>query len=235
MLEGGEDPRFIVRRMVILASEDIGNADPAALSLATAAAAGGRARRPARGALRARPGRDLPRARAQVRRRRAARSARPARTCASTARRRCPRGCAPGPRPRRRAAAATRTRTRCPATWAPQELLPDGASQGERFYEPDEAEAALAERLARDPRGARRDRRDNRVADEHLRIERDASAQRSLTARDPATGAALGSVAADAARAGARRWSRRSPRCSRCGRCCACATARATCAAWRRP
>ena len=29
MLEGGEDPRFIVRRMVILASEDIGNADPA--------------------------------------------------------------------------------------------------------------------------------------------------------------------------------------------------------------
>ena len=39
MLEGGEDPRFIVRRMIILASEDIGNADPAALSLATAAAA----------------------------------------------------------------------------------------------------------------------------------------------------------------------------------------------------
>jgi putative ATPase len=39
MLEGGEDPRFIVRRMVIFASEDIGNADPGALSLATAAAA----------------------------------------------------------------------------------------------------------------------------------------------------------------------------------------------------
>ncbi len=39
MLEGGEDPRFIVRRMVILASEDIGNADPNALSVATAAAA----------------------------------------------------------------------------------------------------------------------------------------------------------------------------------------------------
>src|SRR5213078_1207781 len=30
MLEGGEDPRFIARRMVILASEDIGNADPQA-------------------------------------------------------------------------------------------------------------------------------------------------------------------------------------------------------------
>ena len=39
MLEGGEDPRFIVRRMVIFASEDIGNADPQALSVATAAAA----------------------------------------------------------------------------------------------------------------------------------------------------------------------------------------------------
>lgn len=39
MLEGGEDPRFIARRMVILASEDIGNADPTALSVATAAAA----------------------------------------------------------------------------------------------------------------------------------------------------------------------------------------------------
>jgi putative ATPase len=38
MLEGGEDPRFIVRRMVVLASEDIGNADPQALVVATAAA-----------------------------------------------------------------------------------------------------------------------------------------------------------------------------------------------------
>ncbi|HEV7400023.1 MAG TPA: replication-associated recombination protein A [Solirubrobacterales bacterium] len=38
MLEGGEDPRFIVRRMVILASEDIGNADPQALLVADAAA-----------------------------------------------------------------------------------------------------------------------------------------------------------------------------------------------------
>ncbi len=38
MLESGEDIRFICRRLVILASEDIGNADPAALSLAVAAA-----------------------------------------------------------------------------------------------------------------------------------------------------------------------------------------------------
>ena len=38
MLEGGEDVRFLCRRLVILASEDVGNADPAALGLAVAAA-----------------------------------------------------------------------------------------------------------------------------------------------------------------------------------------------------
>jgi putative ATPase len=38
MLEGGEDPRFIARRMVVLASEDVGNADPRALQVAVAAA-----------------------------------------------------------------------------------------------------------------------------------------------------------------------------------------------------
>ncbi|MDI6689428.1 MAG: AAA family ATPase [Actinomycetota bacterium] len=38
MLYAGEDPRFIARRMVIFASEDIGNADPQALVVATAAA-----------------------------------------------------------------------------------------------------------------------------------------------------------------------------------------------------
>ena len=37
MLEGGEDPKFIARRMVIFASEDISNADPFALVLAVAA------------------------------------------------------------------------------------------------------------------------------------------------------------------------------------------------------
>ncbi len=36
MIEGGEDPKFIARRLVILASEDIGNANPNALLLATA-------------------------------------------------------------------------------------------------------------------------------------------------------------------------------------------------------
>jgi putative ATPase len=38
MLEGGEDPRFVARRMIVLASEDIGNADPQALVVAVAAA-----------------------------------------------------------------------------------------------------------------------------------------------------------------------------------------------------
>ena len=68
MLEGGEDPRFIARRMVILASEDVGNADPRALAVAVAAAhavehvgmPGVRAQ--------PRPGGGLPGARAQVER-----------------------------------------------------------------------------------------------------------------------------------------------------------------------
>ena len=37
MLEGGEDPRFVLRRMVIFAAEDVGNADPQALQVAVAA------------------------------------------------------------------------------------------------------------------------------------------------------------------------------------------------------
>ena len=37
MIEAGEDPKFIARRLIILASEDIGNADPQGLAMATAA------------------------------------------------------------------------------------------------------------------------------------------------------------------------------------------------------
>src|SRR5438552_10944512 len=37
MLEAGEDPLFIARRMIVLAAEDIGNADPRALQVAVAA------------------------------------------------------------------------------------------------------------------------------------------------------------------------------------------------------
>jgi len=38
MISGGEDPRFIARRLIILAAEDVGLADPSALGIATAAA-----------------------------------------------------------------------------------------------------------------------------------------------------------------------------------------------------
>jgi putative ATPase len=38
MMEGGEDPRYLARRMIVLASEDIGNADPHALPMAIATA-----------------------------------------------------------------------------------------------------------------------------------------------------------------------------------------------------
>ncbi|HET9344516.1 MAG TPA: hypothetical protein VFO05_02340, partial [Candidatus Limnocylindrales bacterium] len=38
MITAGEDPRFIVRRLIIAASEDVGNADPRALQVAVAAA-----------------------------------------------------------------------------------------------------------------------------------------------------------------------------------------------------
>ncbi|HSL94972.1 MAG TPA: replication-associated recombination protein A, partial [Thermoleophilia bacterium] len=37
MLAGGEDPKFIARRMIVFASEDVGNADPTALLVAVAA------------------------------------------------------------------------------------------------------------------------------------------------------------------------------------------------------
>src|SRR5262249_59132666 len=38
MLSGGEDPKYIARRILVAASEDVGNADPTALSVAAAAA-----------------------------------------------------------------------------------------------------------------------------------------------------------------------------------------------------
>ena len=37
MLSGGEDPKFIARRLIVAASEDVGNADPRALEVAVAA------------------------------------------------------------------------------------------------------------------------------------------------------------------------------------------------------
>ncbi len=142
MLEGGEDPRFIVRRMIVLASEDIGNADPQALSVATAAAhavehvglpecqfalaqaaiylslapksdAAKRAIGAARGLIREQ-GAELP----------------PGYLRSST------RSSGDYDNPHNR-----------PGHLSPQELLPDAAI-GRRLYEPDEAEAALGQRLA---------------------------------------------------------------------------------------
>ena len=59
MIHAGEDPRFIARRIVICAAEDVGLADPMALVLANAAYAGGGICRLARGADSACGGRDL--------------------------------------------------------------------------------------------------------------------------------------------------------------------------------
>ncbi len=144
MLEGGEDPRFIVRRMVILASEDIGNADPGALSVATAAAlAVDRVGLPeARYALAQAAiylalapksdaaGRALAAAQSHVREHGAAP---------------VPSWLRPGARPGQQTGGYDSPHGR-PGHLSSQELLPDSVV-GERFYDPDEAEAQLAERL----------------------------------------------------------------------------------------
>ncbi len=141
MLEGGEDPRFIVRRMVVLASEDIGNADPQALVVATAAAAAVEhvglpecqfALAQAAIYLSLAPKSDAVKhavfaARDHVRERGA--DAPPPHLRSST------RGDGNYDNPHRR-----------PGHVSPQELMPDRAI-GTRFYEPDEAEAALRDRL----------------------------------------------------------------------------------------
>ncbi|HEY4918314.1 MAG TPA: replication-associated recombination protein A [Solirubrobacteraceae bacterium] len=146
MLEGGEDPRFIVRRMVILASEDIGNADPAALSVATAAAAAVEhvglpeatyalaqaaiylALAPKSNAA----GAALGAARRHVREH----GAQPA-----------PPWLRSGPRPGQDKREYDNPHGH-PGHLAAQELLPEGVV-GARFYAPDDAEAELAARLQR--------------------------------------------------------------------------------------
>ena len=69
MLKGGEDPRFLARRITRMAVEDIGLADPRALTLLPRRLGDLRAARLARGRARAGAGGDLPRARAEVERR----------------------------------------------------------------------------------------------------------------------------------------------------------------------
>jgi putative ATPase len=146
MLEGGEDPRFIVRRMIILASEDIGNADPGALSVATAAA-------------QAVEHVGLPEARYALAQTAIYLSLAPKSNAAGLALSAAERhvrehGAAPvpgwlrsGPRPGQDRGGYDNPHGH-PGHLSSQQLLPEGVS-GERFYEPDEAEAQLAERLQR--------------------------------------------------------------------------------------
>ncbi|HEX4186709.1 MAG TPA: replication-associated recombination protein A [Solirubrobacteraceae bacterium] len=146
MLEGGEDARFIVRRMVILASEDIGNADPAALSVATAAAqAVEHVGMPeARYAL----------AQAAIYLSLAPKSNAAGRALAAAERHVREHGAAAvpgwlrsGPRPGQERGGYDNPHGH-PGHVSPQELLPEGVA-GERFYEPDEAEREQAGALER--------------------------------------------------------------------------------------
>jgi putative ATPase len=148
MLEGGEDPRFIVRRMIILASEDIGNADPGALSVATAAA-------------QAVEHVGLPEARYALAQTAIYLSLAPKSDAAGRALSAAERhvrehGAGPvpgwlrsGPRPGQDDESPPTQYDNPhghPGHLSSQELAPEGVA-GERFYEPDEAEAELAERL----------------------------------------------------------------------------------------
>ncbi len=141
MLEGGEDPRFIVRRMVVLASEDIGNADPQALVVATAAAA-------------AVEHVGLPECQFALAQAAIYLSLAPKSDAAKRAivavREEIREHGAQAPPPHLRSSTRSDRQYDNPhkraGHFSPQELLPDAAI-GKRFYEPDEAEAALRARL----------------------------------------------------------------------------------------
>ncbi len=147
MLEGGEDPRFIVRRMVILASEDIGNADPA--GAVGRHRRGGRRR--ARGAARG----QFALAQAAIYLSLAPKSDAAKRSVFAARDYIAQHGAAAPPahlRSSTRSDGGYDNPHRRPGHFSPQELLPDPAI-GARFYEPDDAEAALRERLAEIRRG----------------------------------------------------------------------------------
>ena len=142
MLEGGEDPRFIVRRMVVLASEDIGNADPQALVVATAAAA----------AVEhvGLPECQFALAQAAIYLSLAPKSDAAKRAVFAARERIRERGAEPPPpylRSSTRSDGGYENPHRRPGHLSPQELLPPGAI-GARFYSPDEAEEALLARFA---------------------------------------------------------------------------------------
>jgi putative ATPase len=141
MLEGGEDPRFIVRRMVVLASEDIGNADPQALVLATAAAA----------AVEhvGLPECQFALAQAAIYLSMAPKSDAAKRAIGAARGYVREEGASPPPphlRSANRGDGNYDNPHRRPGHLSPQELMPDPAI-GRRFYEPDEAEALLRDKL----------------------------------------------------------------------------------------
>jgi putative ATPase len=140
MLEGGEDPRFIARRMVVLASEDIGNADPSALSVATAAAAAVE-----HAGL---PECQFALAQAAIYLSLAPKSDAAKRAIGAARQFVRERGAAPPPVQLRSGGRGQGYENphRHPGHLASQELAPDEAV-GERFYTPDATEADLAERL----------------------------------------------------------------------------------------
>jgi len=141
MLEGGEDPRFIARRMVILASEDVGNADPQALLVATGAAAAVEHA--------GMPECQFALAQAAIYLSLAPKSD-AAKRSVLAARRHIREYGADAPPPHLRSSTRSDGDYDNPHRRAghisPQELMPDGAI-GVRFYEPDDAEASLRERL----------------------------------------------------------------------------------------
>jgi len=148
MLEGGEDPRFIVRRMIVLASEDVGNADPQALAVATAAAH----------AVEhvGMPECQFTLAQASIYLALAPKSDAAKRAIIAAGRHVREHGAELPPDYLRSAAypgAAKLGRGqgyenphREPAHLSPQEAMPEGL-EGQRFYEPDQAEPELARRL----------------------------------------------------------------------------------------
>ena len=142
MLEGGEDPRFIARRMVILASEDVGNADPHALVVATAAAAAVE-----HAGL---PECQFALAQAAIYLSSAPKSDAAKRAIGAARGFVREHGAAPPPVQLRSGGRGQGYDNphRHPGHVGGQELAPDEAV-GERFYEPDEAEAEMAARLAR--------------------------------------------------------------------------------------
>ncbi len=147
MLEGGEDPRFIVRRMVVLASEDVGNADPQALVVATAAA----------GAVEhvGLPECQFALAQAAIYLSLAPKSDRAKRAIFAAREHIREHGAEPPPphlRSGPRSDGSYDNPHRHSGHLSGQPLLPPGAS-GASFYAPDAAEAALAKRLAEIRRG----------------------------------------------------------------------------------